>query len=165
MFGLAVARAAVGPPGPPLLPLFRLPTEFFMSPVVRRIVAVLVAFLAAAVFVMLGDWLSHKFFPTPGIDSTDMVQVEGATRAGLIPLKALIVMAAGWVVGAFVGGTVALKIGREGGRGATMIFAALFTIATIANLVMIPHPAWMWFVGVVAVPLAAIVAGRDRSAG
>lgn len=136
-----------------------------MSPVVRRIVAVLAAFFGAAIFVMLGDWLAHKFFPTPGIDPNDMAQVEGAMRGGLIPLKALIVMAAGWVIGAFVGGTVALKVGREGGRGATMIFAVLFTIGTIANLVMIPHPAWMWFVGVVAVPLAAIVAGRDRSAG
>lgn len=136
-----------------------------MSPVVRRIVAVLAALFGAIVFVMLGDWLSGKLFPTPGIDPNDMEQVEGALRAGLIPLKALIVLAGGWVIGAFVGGTVALKVGREGGRGATMIFAALFTVATVANLVLIPHPAWMWFVGVVAVPLAAIVAGRDRSAG
>jgi hypothetical protein len=136
-----------------------------MSPLVRRVVAVLAAFASAAVIVMLFEGAGGRFFPAEGVDPTDREQLEAAVRAGAIPLGAYLMVAGGWIVGAFVGATVALKLGREGGRGATMIFAGLFTLACAANLVMMPHPAWMWFVGIVAVPLVAVAAGRDRSAG
>ena len=135
-----------------------------MSPVVRRIVAVFAALASAAVIVFLFEAAGGKFFPIAGVDPTDREQLEGAAAAGRIPAGAFMMVAAGWIVGAFVGATVALKLGREGGRGATMIFAALFTLACASNLVLIPHPVWMWFVGVVAVPMVAVVAGRDRSA-
>jgi len=137
-----------------------------MSPTVRRIVAVITALITAVSLVMLFDWVSHLAFPYPaGIDYTNRESIEGALRDGLIPVGGLVIVAVGWVVAAAVGATVALKVSREGNRGATMFFTALFTAATVTNLVMLPHPVWLWFVGAVAVPLTAILAGRDRSAG
>ncbi len=135
-----------------------------MSPVVRRIVAVFAALASAAAIVFLFEAAGTRLFPVTGVDPTDGAQLERAVAAGRVPAGAYMMVAAGWIVGAFVGATVALKLGREGGRGATMIFAGLFALACASNLVMLPHPVWMWFVGVVAVPMVAIVAGRDRSA-
>jgi hypothetical protein len=131
---------------------------------VRRVVAVIAALVAASAVVFLFEFLGSKFFPASGIDTTDRAQIEDAVRTGLIPMGALVMVAAGWVVGAVVGATVALRIGRQGGGGPTMIFAALFTLVCAMNLLAFPHPAWMWFVGIVMVPLAAVLAGRDRSA-
>lgn len=135
-----------------------------MSPMVRRVVAVIAALIAASAVVLLFELIGGKFFPADGVDMSDRAQIEDAVRAGTIPMGAMVMVAAGWIVGAVVGATVALRIGREGGRGPTMIFAALFTLVCAMNLIAFPHPAWMWFAGIVMVPLAAVLAGRDRSA-
>lgn len=135
-----------------------------MSPMVRRVVAVIAALAAASAVVFVFEYLGSRFFPATGVDMTNRAQVEDAVRTGMIPMGALVMVAAGWVVGAVVGATVALRIGREGGGGPTMIFAALFTLVCAMNLLAFPHPVWMWFAGIVMVPLAAVLAGRDRSA-
>lgn len=135
-----------------------------MSPMVRRVVAVITALVAASAVVMVFEFLGSKLFPATGVDTTDRAQIENAMRTGLIPIGAMLMVAAGWVVAAVVGATAALRIGREGGRWPTRIFAALFTLVCAMNLLAFPHPAWMWFVGIVMVPAAAVLAGRDRSA-
>lgn len=135
-----------------------------MSPMVRRVVAVIAALAAASVVVMMFEYLGSKFFPVVGVDLTDRAEIENAVRTGLVPMGAMVMVAAGWIVAAVVGATAALRIGREGGGGPTMIFAALFTLVCGMNLLSFPHPAWMWFAGIVMVPLAAVLAGRDRSA-
>ncbi|MEO5825203.1 MAG: hypothetical protein ABIR59_04895 [Gemmatimonadales bacterium] len=135
-----------------------------MSPMVRRVVAVVAALAAASAVVFVFEYLGSRFFPAVGVDLTDRAQIEDAVRTGSIPMGAMVMVAAGWVVAAVVGATVALRIGRVGGGGPTMIFAGLFTLVCAMNLIAFPHPAWMWFVGVVMVPSAAVLAGRDRSA-
>ena len=135
-----------------------------MSPLVRRIVAVIAAFVSASAIVMLLEWCAARWFPIAGVDPAQREQLEAAMRDGRVPFGAMALVATGWIVAALVGATVALKVGREGGRGATVIFAVLFTLACVANLLMLPHPIWMWVVGVAVVPGVAMVAGRDRSA-
>ncbi len=135
-----------------------------MSPMVRRVIAVVAALVAASLVVFLFEYLGSRFFPAVGVDMTDRAQIEQAVRTGMIPTGAMVMVAAGWIVGAVVGATVALRIGRVGGGVPTMIFAALFTVICAMNLLAFPHPSWMWFAGLVMVPAAAVLAGRDRSA-
>jgi hypothetical protein len=85
------------------------------------------------------------------------------------PIGALMFPPLGWIVGTFTGGlTAALIAGRKPMLHAGLV-AALPLLGTVANLAMIPHPAWMWAAGMIGVPLAAVTAGllgpRDAPAG
>ncbi|HEV8694671.1 MAG TPA: hypothetical protein VGQ93_10910 [Lysobacter sp.] len=71
----------------------------------------------------------------------------------------MLVVLAGWTLGAFFGGWIAARIARHR-LAAALVIGALVLLGVIANSMLIPHPLWMTLAGI-ALPIpAAWVAAR-----
>lgn len=135
-----------------------------MPRILRRILAVLAGIVVAFVVVMLTDLLVGGIFPPP--PGTDVRDPESMAAAiGAMPVIALALMVIGWGVASAVGAFVAVRITPERRRSAGHLVALLLLIATMANLAMLPHPAWMWVAALIAVPLLGWVGARMGAGG
>jgi len=130
-----------------------------MHPALRVTLAVVAGAVVAVGLIALVESVGHRVYPLPaGIDWSNPEQVRAYVNG--LPVGALVFVLAGWIVGAFVGGLVAAWIARPRAVLAASIVGAIVLAATLANLVMIPHPTWVAVAGVAGVVLAAFVAGR-----
>ena len=125
--------------------------------VLRIVVGVLIGAALGVGVVMLGDWINHQLWPPP-----PEVQVTNpeAIRAYMqvAPVTSLLGLPVTWTIAAFAAGFAAAKIGARTWAG--WIAGGLMFAATLANLMMIPHPLWMLLAALVFVPLAAWFGAR-----
>ena len=131
----------------------------------RVILSIVVGVLIAFVIVMAGDMLSQSMAGSAGPAPTDMNDraAMAAYVAGL-PTGVFLVMLATWTVAAFAAAAFAARFGRRGAWPG-WVAAGLFLCATAANLIMIPHPAWMAIAGVVLVVAAGWFGAKAGSTG
>lgn len=117
-----------------------------------RIVAGIVVGAVIAVLCVAGiEMVGHLAFPPPpGTDLTDPAQVARIMEN--VPWAALAFVAAAWFIGALAGSWVANLIAKRALAG--WIVVALVLAAGIYTMTTIPHPAWMWAMGI-ALPLIA----------
>ena len=117
-----------------------------------RIVIGIVAGAVIAVLCVAGiEMIGHLAFPPPpGTDLTDPAQV--ARIMANVPWAALAFVAAAWFVGALAGAWAANLIAKRALAG--WIVVLLVLAAGIYTMTTIPHPAWMWAMGI-ALPLIA----------
>lgn len=117
-----------------------------------RIVLGIVAGLALGVLIVaLGERVNHMLWPPPqDLQITDPEAVReflaGAPLAALIGLPLIWTIAAG--AGGFMGGYVSQRVWPG------WVAGGLLYVATILNLMLIPHPWWMWAAGLIAPPIA-----------
>lgn len=123
----------------------------------RVVLSTLGGVLAALVLVFAIESLGHRLWPPP--TEIDWTNPESA-RAGmsLLPLGALVSVAMAWVIATFVGGWVAARFAHR--PWPAYIVGGLIVIASVGNLLMLPHPIWFWLFALVIVPVAALGAGR-----
>lgn len=130
-----------------------------MPPLIRTILAVITAFAVAFLIVLLMESFAAKVHPLPvGVDPTDPEQLKRALEAGQVPFSKLFLVIAGWLLGAYAGGTTAWRLSRD--SGAVYLFTLGFAIAIFINLSTVPHPTWMWLGGLLAAPLLALGGGN-----
>jgi len=124
-----------------------------MPPMVRSILVVLAGVVTSALVVVGTDAIVSSLHPLPpGIDVTNQESLRQAMAT--IPASAFVVLLAGWLVAAAVGSFVAA---RWAGRAPVMhgvLVALILLAATVANLVAVPHPTWMWPAVLILIPLA-----------
>lgn len=116
----------------------------------RTILGVLVGLVVAWLVMSLcefGSLALHR--PPPGLDLRNPEAL--ALHIASAPLSAMLLVLAGWVLGAFLGGWVAARIARHR-RVAALVIGALVVLGVVANNLMIPHPLWMTIVGI-ALPI------------
>jgi hypothetical protein len=131
-----------------------------MSELLRRVFSVIVALAVAWGIIAIVDVFAAQIHPLPaGVDPTDLQSLKGALEAGSIPMAALILIASGWLLAAYVGGRISIGMARD--DGAVWVFAVIFTIGVYSNLAALPHPEWMWITGLAGCPLFALAAGRQ----
>jgi hypothetical protein len=119
------------------------------------IVAIVMALLVGGVIVLLLEFLSSQMVALPpGVDPTNPVHIREALEAGQIPMLGMALVLGGWLLGAYSGGRVALRIGKR--QEVVVIYAAIFTGFVLWYLYNVPSPLWMWIGGAFAVPLVAI---------
>jgi hypothetical protein len=129
----------------------------------RIIGGVIVGIVACFVAISLVEYIGHQVYPMPAIDLRDREGLSAIIAA--LPVGALLFVAAAWFLGVLVGGAVAARI--SGKRWAAWLIAVLVAIASIANVLMFPHPLWMKLAAVVAPLLGgwlASHAARDAAA-
>jgi hypothetical protein len=124
-----------------------------MSSAYRRIIAVIVGCVVAIVVVRLLEELAKQVTMPPGVD------YKTALERGELPFASFALVLCGWWLAAYAGSRIASHIGRA--RAATLAFTMVFTIFIIRELLLAPHPAWMWIGGALGVPLLAFGAAGE----
>jgi hypothetical protein len=117
--------------------------------VTSRVAGTIVGIFCAGITVMLIEQGGHALFgtATPGDPSTVTM-----------PMYVSVLVA--WIVGVAVGAAVATRWSRATSVVPGMIVGAVLLAGTIANLVAIPHPAWMAIAALVLMPIAALLSAR-----
>lgn len=124
-----------------------------MHPVGRRVLATVAGLLVGMVVIGAVERIGHLVYPPPpGIDLHDRAALEKLIAEA--PAGALLFVACAWLCGTLAGTALARTIEGPGRTIAAVLVGVLLLLAGIANLLMLPHPAWF-----VAVGLAALVAG------
>jgi hypothetical protein len=115
----------------------------------RSILAVAGGLAAAIVVVFIVDILNSLIFPPPpGIDMNDQEAMRAFAER--LPVGAFVILITGWGVASFVGSWIAGRIGRHAPFVHSMVFTGLFLMVGISNLILIPHPIWVWVIGIAA---------------
>lgn len=130
-----------------------------MSPVARRLLALVLSLAAAIGIVRLLEQLAHQVTMPAGLDPTNIEQVKRALERGEFPFASLALVLCGWLLAAYVGSRIAGRIGHA--RIATLFFTVVFTAFIVRELSLLPHPTWMWIGGVLGVPLVALGAAGE----
>jgi hypothetical protein len=123
------------------------------------IVSGLFATMIVITFVELAN--ARLFFPAPsGMDWTNKQAV--AAFAVSLPIAALLVVLAGWLLGAFVGAAVAARLSTRP-LLAGLVIGALVVAGTLLNSLEIPHPTWVILTGtLLPIPVAWLAAHCAR---
>lgn len=132
----------------------------------KKALSVLAGIASGFVVVFAIEAVSHTIWPPPtGVDVTnpeDLAQIMDS-----IPTAAIVAVLIAWILGALVGGFVAKKVDNSEGSLPSIITGLLLMCAGIGTMIMIPHPAWMWILGIAApIPSAlfgAKLAGTKRT--
>ena len=120
----------------------------------RSILAVLAGGIVCGIIVFAVEAISSQIYPLPpGIDLTDPDAIRAAVAQ--LPLGAYLFVLFAWFLGVFAGAWVAARLAPGSPVVHGMIVAGLVLVATVVNLVALPHPAWMW----VGAPAAILVGG------
>ena len=123
----------------------------------RMIAGVVVGVVVAWLTIMLAEFASAPLHPMPaGFDMHDPASV--ASFVATLPAIALLLVLAGWVLGALGGGYVAARIARK--PLPALAVGIVIVAGVVANAVMIPHPPWMTIAGVLSPVPAAWLGAR-----
>lgn len=105
------------------------------------------------------------FYPPPAsLDFNDKVAV--ATYVQTMPWQAVAVVVLGWLLGTYVGATVAARISKDHVMACALIIGVLDVVLTAINAVSIPHPTWALAMGLLLpIPLAWLAAKQAAQKG
>lgn len=128
----------------------------------RKIFAVVLGVTAAVVVIIAIDALGHSLYPLPeGLDITDTEAMKAYVIT--LPIAALLIVMAAWIVATMVGGLLACFIARETPLIYAAIIGGLVLLGTIINLMSLPHPLWFSIISVPAIVATIFVTGRIGS--
>lgn len=120
----------------------------------KNILAGVAGVVIAMAMVWLVEKLGHAVYPPPpDLDFADADAMRAYVET--VPLGALLFVAAAWFIGTLCGTCAACAIGTAKPMIFAMVVGGLMLIATIINLVMIPHPMWFSVLGVVGIMIGA----------
>lgn len=123
----------------------------------RDVIGAIVGVAVAVLTVMLFDWISHTAFPLPpDLEVNDTTAMS--EYIGTMPLAAMLLVLAGYIVATFDGTFIAAWIGRAKPFIFALVVGVLMLVATISTLIMIPHPMWFNIASVVGIVAAAWMA-------
>lgn len=121
----------------------------------KTALAILAGLVSAFALIFLVELAAHQIWPVPAFDAKNPDAMRAAMEA--MPPGALISVAAAWIVGTFGGGWLAARIARR--IWPAYVIGGFVALASVANLLMLPHPLWFWPVALIVVPFTAHVAG------
>ena len=124
-----------------------------MGSILRTFLAVLAGLIVGYVIITVFETVSTLVYPLPpGVDPMDIEALRAIVD--LIPAGAFVFIIAGWGVGAFAGSWLAGRIATRQKAPHGLVVTVLLTLGGLFTLLTIPHPVWVWAVG-----LAALVGG------
>ena len=117
---------------------------------------------------MLFDWASHALFPSAGADSLPEPTAENREiyleaikkMIAELPVGALLTVMFGWWTAGFVGGATAGKITPAFWKTNALTVGFILFAATLANLLMLPHPLWMTIAGLSGIVPLSYLGGK-----
>ncbi|MBL8892693.1 MAG: SRPBCC family protein [Planctomycetaceae bacterium] len=114
--------------------------------IIKQIVAGFVGLVAGGGCVGLIESFGHRLNPPPAdLDFNNRAQLE--TWIQTLPTSAFAMVVIAWAVGALLGPMVARLLSPRRGAFPAILVWGLLGLATVMNLISIPHPWWMWPAG------------------
>ena len=124
-----------------------------MPPMVRSILVVLAGLVASILVVAGTDAIVSSLHPLP--PGTDMTNREALRQAAAaLPVSAFVILLVGWSLASLAGSFVAARWAGKAPVTHGLLVALILLAATVANLVAIPHPVWMWPAALMLIPFA-----------
>jgi carbon monoxide dehydrogenase subunit G len=121
-----------------------------------RIVAVLGGVVAGGLCVGLIEWCNSLMYPMP--EGLTMDDREGMRQwVSTLPTSAFVVLPLAWGAGCLVAAWIARRIAPGRGAWPAVIASGVLTTATIFNLANLPHPSWLWPIGIGACLTGGVV--------
>ncbi len=131
---------------------------------IRNIGALIAGIVTAFASIYLIEMLGHTLYPPPpdlDFSNPEAIRPYIAT----LPIIALLFPMFGWFIGAFAGSLVANFCGDAKPYVFAGIVGGLVLAATIANLIMIPHPLWFSITSLIGIVASAWLAARIAVTG
>lgn len=115
--------------------------------------------IIAVALIYVIEMIGHNIYPPP--PDTDLTDPEalGMLLAGA-PIGALLFVILAYVIAVFGGGLLAALIARETPTRYVWTVGGFVLLGTVANLFMIPHPAWFVITAIACIVVAIMVTGR-----
>jgi len=125
----------------------------------KNIAAGIAGIVIAGALVWLVEMVGHSVYPPP--PDLDFADPE-AMRAYIarMPIGAFLFVGGAWFIATLAGTFAACKIGDSKPMTFAIVVGGLMLIATVANLMMIPHPLWFSILGVIGILVAAYLGMR-----
>ncbi|MBI2514404.1 MAG: hypothetical protein HYV96_20715 [Opitutae bacterium] len=125
-----------------------------MHEVLRNTLAALAGALTGMLLIFAIQGISQRaFYPLPPeLNTRDAAAMAAYFKA--LPVGAFLFMLLGYFVGVAVGAHVAGRFSFDGGPRQAVMVTGLFFIASLMNLVAMPHPVWFWFANLATVVFA-----------
>jgi hypothetical protein len=129
---------------------------------IKKIAAAVIGIVVAGGIVFAVESLGHTVYPLPAdLDMNDPVEFGNYVES--LPIGAFIFVAGAWVLGTLGGGLLACFIAGDKPRVYSSIVGGFVLVATIANLIMIPHPLWFSISSLIAIAVMTYVTGSIAS--
>ena len=123
----------------------------------RMFLGTVVGITVAFVTVFIVQKVGHIMYPPPAeLDPTDTEAFM--TYVASMPLGAFIMVLASYFIGVFDGVFIACLVARMKYHVFGVIVGGLMLVATIANLIVIPHPLWFSITAVVGIAACTAMA-------
>ena len=107
----------------------------------RKILATLAGLATGFVVIMLLETVSHKLYPPPpGLDLKDPAALKALIAS--MPLTAFLLVLLAYALASLLGGLVATLVAGRRATGPALVVGGVLMAGGVANVVMIPHPAW-----------------------
>lgn len=131
----------------------------------RNLFALISGLFAMMIVITFVELANAKFvFPPPaGIDWNNTEAV--AAFAQTMPTSALAIVLLGWLLGAFVGASVAARLAGSRKLWLALVVGLLVSAGVVDSALKIPHPTWMIVLGVALPPLLAWLAAARIQKG
>lgn len=139
-------------PNPSPVPLMS--GKWYSSPIVGGIIGV----FSGGLTILVLEAAGHTVFGTGEPMTPETFSMANVT----MPMLLSVLVA--WVVGCFVAGTVATMWTGSESVVPGVITGLILLAASVWNMTMIPHPAWMAVAAVVLMPSTAFLGARLRVA-
>jgi hypothetical protein len=127
------------------------------NPFIKKILGLLAGFVASFVVLMLCESATSVAYPVGNAKAITVDEINAVIKS--MPMGAFAMLIAGYAIGAFVGGFVAVFATKQNLSIAIILGIGLL-IATILNFTTYSHPIWVAFASCVAVVLFAWLGGR-----
>ncbi len=126
---------------------------------IRNIGALIAGIVTAFASIYLIEKLGHTIYPPPAdLDFSDPEAIR--PYIATLPIVALLFPMFAWFVGTFAGSLVANFCGDAKPYVFAGIVGGLVLAATVANLIMIPHPLWFSITSLIGIVASAWLANR-----
>ena len=124
----------------------------------RNLFALVSGLFAMMIVITFIELANARFVypPPPGIDWNNSSAV--AAFASGMPTTALLLVLLGWLVGAFVGASVAARLAGSYNVWLALLIGLLVSAGVVHSALTIPHPTWMIALGVALPPVLAWLA-------
>ena len=120
-----------------------------MGAFLRSVLGIVVGVVVALAIITGFDFLSSSLFPLPpGVDPFDPAQLQAVMDQ--IPAAAFGIILLGWAAASFFGAWLAARIAGRAPFVHGMTVAVLLLVAGVLNMMLVPHPIWVWVLGVAA---------------